>query len=346
MKKWVPFKRFVQTYLFYGERLPKIIDRLKGFEFFCEESDLDYVLEECRSILPESLAKKFDDCIQFNPYTSEIEEQWLERAGILEFFNFIMTRKSEGEKPPYFKWFNDCLWIMAHRDIMCVVNILLFNGDSLDSISDLISCKYKKKIGIEALQRYKDFFWDTSATDAKDAMYFYTPFQSSALIIKSRPPAIDAELSSNLSSNDGIDEMVVFNDSNYIRWKIGYKKFTAPSAEDFLEQVRVDSMFKYYEAMNAIRSIEEEDEHGFNDKIGQFNVQRTKRRNVEEQKAKSAKAWFDLFMKANKAKKPVDDNKDEDVFKKMAELSMTFDSEKLVNVEDAKDMLEDIRSDL
>jgi hypothetical protein len=345
MMRCAPFKRLVKTYLFNGERLPQIIDRLKGFDFSCEESDLAYIMEECKSMLPETLAKKFEECQPFNPYTTEIEKQWLEQLGLFEFFDFIMRRKQPDEKPLYFKWFNDCLWILAHGDITCLVNILMFNGDELDSISDVITCKYKKKIGIEALSRYRDIFWDTSSMDAKDTMYFYAPFRKNALIVKNRSPELEAEIQQYDSSNDGLDEQVVFHDSNYIKWKIGYKKINVPTAEDFLEQVRVDSMFKYYEAMNMVRSTEENSESGFNDKIGQYNSERKVRRNVEEYRAKAAKNWFDLFLRANKAKKP-ESVGDEDIFDRMSKMSMTFDSDKLATVEDLPKMMEDIREDM
>ena len=103
-------------------------------------------------------------------------------------------------------------------------------------------------------------------------------------------------------------------------------------------------MFKYYETMNMVRSTEEEYEDGFNDKIGQFNVNRRKRRNVEEQKVKAAKGWVDLYTKAHKAKKP-EVVGDEDIFKKMNEIPMTFDSEKLLSVDDLPELMEDIRKD-
>jgi hypothetical protein len=344
--KSVPFKRLVQAYLFYGERLPRIMERLQGFEFECVESDLAYILDECRAPLPEVLSKKFVECQPFNPYTNEIEKQWLQQLGLYEFFDFIMRRKQEvADIPNYFKWFNDCLWILAHREVTCLVNILMFNGDELDSISDVISCKYKKKIGIDALERYRLFFWDTSAIDAKEALYFYAPFRKNALIMKYKPEATEAEISQCLSSDDGSTESIVFHDSNYIKWRVGYKKVTIPSAEDFLEQVKTDSIFKYYEAMNMVRSVEEHNENGFNDKIGQFNMDRKIRKNVEEQRIKAAKGWLDMFMRAHKGKKP-DTPGDEDIFKKMSSLPMSFDSEKLLSVDDNPEMLDDIRKDM
>ena len=115
--RFVPFKRLVHAYLFAGERFPSIVEKLKRFEFDCNEADLAYILEECRAPLPDDLSKKFIDCIPFNPYTSEIEKQWLEQLGLFEMFDFILKRKQTDEKPPYFKWFNDCLWILENRDI-------------------------------------------------------------------------------------------------------------------------------------------------------------------------------------------------------------------------------------
>lgn len=344
--KTVPFKRFVQAYLFYGERFPKIIERLSGFDFSCNESDLAPILDECAAPLPQSLASKFNNTLPFNPYTDDFERQWLEKLGLYEFFDFIMRRKQTVDlRPDYFKWFNDCLWILSNQEVTCIVNILMFNNEPFDSISDIITCKYKKKIGVEALTRYRHIFWDTSACDAKDTLRHYIPFRSNTMIVKMRS-GHETEIEKwDSVASDGSDTPIAFHDSNYIKWKIGYKKIEVPKIEDFLEQVKRDSYFKYYEAMNMIRSAEEESEDGMNEKIGQFSVTKRRLRNVEEQKAKAAKAWLDMYIRANR-NKPIETKMDEDIFAKMNALKMEFDTEKLVSINDNPTMFEDIRKDL
>jgi hypothetical protein len=348
MVKSVPFKRFVQTYLFCGEKLPSIIEKLSGFEFNSTETDLFPLLEEIKAPLPEALAKKMNDCMPFNPYTSEQEKQWLEQIGLFEFFDFVIRRKQPlTEIPPYFKWFNDCLWILAYKEITCIVNIFLFNNESLDSISDIIMCKYKKKIGIEALERYKTIFWDTSAINAKDALYFYRGFRDNTLIVRIKS-GHDTEIEHwDSVANDGSDTPIAFHDSNYIKWKIGYKKLNIPTADGFLDQVMQDSYFKYYEAMNMIRSMEEETEEGMNDKIGMFHSTKKIRKNVEEQKAKAAKAWLEMFIRTNRGKvtKPTGEGAD-DVFNRMSKIPMEFDTEKLMSIDDNPQIIEDIRKDI
>jgi len=342
----MPFKRFVQAYLLYGERQARIIERLRGFDLNCNEHDLEPIVEQTSAPLPPVLAEKFKSAIPLAPYTEEIDKQWLEANGLYEFYDFVMRRKQVlDETPPYFKWFNDCLWILAHREITCVVNIFMFNNETLESISDIITFKYRRKVGIEALERYRSIFWDTSAIDAKDALYSYIPFRDNALIVRVRS-GVDTEIERwDSSSSDGSDTPIVFHDSQYIKWKLGYKKFDIPSPDDFLDQVKKDSYFKYYEAMNMIRSVEEEEESGRNDKLGDFDSKRKRFRNVEEQRVKAAKAWLDLYLRAEKSKRP-DTPGDADIFEKMAGLNMEFDTEKLVSIDDHPEIMEEIRKDM
>ena len=341
MVKHMPFKLMVKTYLFLGESLHGVIERLNKFGFSAKEEDISIVFEEMKSIVSPSICGKLNDKISIDPYVNEEEKAWLEHDGLFEFFDFVKRRKQNLEAvPQYFKWFNDCLWILSDVEVTTIVNILLFNGDKHETISDLISCKYKKKIGMEALSRYVSIFWNCELSNSKDVLYFYPSFKENALIFKS------SEVKKFDSSNDGIDEEVVFNDSNYIKWKIGYKKIEPPSADDFLEQIKMDSMFKYYEAMHMTKSVEEETEMGSNDKVGAFDSVKTKRRNVEENRIKLAKEWVALYLRAHKAKSPVGITADEDIFKKMEALEIKFDDEKLALITDNPQLMEDIKNDM
>lgn len=346
--KTAPFKRFVQAFLFIGERLPEIRTRLLNYGFHCEEDDLLPILEQIRGILPDQLAEKFDSSRPFL-LSDDIERQWLEQFKVDEFIDFYMNRKNPGDRPEYFKWFNDCLWILGQPDTACIVNSLIFNGDKPDVISDVISFKYKKKIGVEALARYGSIFWDTSSLNARDALYFFKPFRDNNLIIRHIKAGYEIEAEAwDRSGNDGSDVPVIFHEPSYIKWKIGYKNIEVPSAETFLEQVKKDSYFKYYEAMNMVRSIEEQHSEGFNEKVGQYTENHVKRRNLEEQKARAAKAWLEMYIKAQKhiTRPNGGSDEDEDVFEKMSKLEMKWDEEKIAEAQEIPGLLNDIRGDL
>ena len=346
----LPFKKFVMAFLVAGESLGSIVDKLKRFELNAEESDLTPVLNELKNSLPQNLKEKIDRREPLSP-SDENHAQWLKKLDIFEFYDFAIRRKEEGiERPEYFKWFENCLWILAYKDIMSLINIFLFNNEDPESISAIISFKYKKKIGIEAISCYKDTFWDTGAMTAKDALYYCVPFRNDTLIIRKIRSGTEIWKLNNEDaevSDDGSDVGAIFHDSNYIKWKIGYREFDIPKPQDFLQKVMKDSFFKYYESMNMIQSIEAETEVGFNEKLGDHHSTRRRKRNVEEQKAKMAKHWLDLFLKANKYHKDEGGGKtDKDFFEKMRDLTMEFDEEKLMTIDDDENILDDIRKDM
>lgn len=352
--KAVPFRRFILTFLMFGDSLEKIIDKLKQFELHAVEDDIAPILNELQNSLPENLKTKLNDRRAINP-TEEAEKKWFEHFDIYEFATFSILRKQieKDKRPEYFKWFEDCLWILGHRDTMSLVNIFLFNDESLESISNIISFKYRKKVGIEALKRYRSVFWETNAITAKDALYFFKPFQKDVLIIREMRSGSEAQLfhegQESSTVHDGSDLGVIFHDSNYIKWKIGYKQFEVPKPEDFMDKVMRDSYFKYYESMNMTRSVEEESESGCNEKVGNFSSERVRRRNVEEHKARSAKHWLELYAKAHKYRtdeKNKSGDSGKDFFKKMSEIDMKFNTEKLMDISENKEVYDDIKDDM
>jgi len=305
-------------------------------------------LERLRNLLPPRLKEKLN-ARQIFSIADETEKQWFQELGIYEFVHFILNRKKEEfEKPEYFKWFEDCLWMLGYKDTMCIVNIFLFNKEPLEDISNIIMFRFRKKVAQEALKKYQEIFWDTEAVNAKEALYFCRPFQDNTLIVKDIKQA-GITIEQFDSSDDGIDIVSIFHESNYIKWKLGVKEFEAPKPQDFLKKVMNDSYFKYYESMNMIRSVEEESETGSNDKLGPFDSKKIRRRNVEEQKAKLAKHWLEVYLKANKYKKSEidgDGDKGIDVFEKMRQVDMRFDEESLINIDDNPEIFDDIKEDL
>jgi hypothetical protein len=259
-----------------------------------------------------------------------------------------MRRDTERENPPeYFKWCADCLWIHGYKDVMSIVNILMFNEESLEEISNIVMYKYRKKIGIDALQLYKRIFWDTEVLTAKEALYHCEPFRNNALIIRKLRDGNTEVSSMDDDENDGSDVPFTFHNNEYIKWKIGYKNIVAPTARDFIEKIKTDSYYKLYEAMNMTQSVEIEKEDGTNDQFGSFEKTITKKRNVEEQRVKLVKHWMDIYLKANDAMPAGDGAKDKDFFEKMKQLELDFeDDEKIVSIKDVPEMLDDIKQEM
>ena len=341
----VPFKRFIIAFLVLGESIPVIQNKLKDFGMHIDENEAEKILIELRNILPDSLKEKLNSNIKFDD-SIDIEKQWMQQLGVYEFCDFALRRKDPDSKKEYFKWFNDCLWLVGAKDTMSLVNIFMFNKEEYESISAIISFKYRKKIGVESLKRYHDIFWDTDSMNAKEALYFCPIFQKSTLIIRDMRAA-GIVIEKYESSDDGEDINSLFHDSNYIKWKIGFKEVEIPGPTDFLEGVMKDSYFKYYESMNMLRSVEEESESGSNDKLGDFESRKVKRRNVEEQRIKMAKGWLEMYSKAHKYKKAsAGTSTDEDFFEKMKNLELKFDEEKLMDIEASPEVYNDIKEDI
>jgi len=347
MKK-IPFKKFIFSYLLFNKDIEHISSKLKAFDYFIGDDEISELFTELRYMLPESLKEKTEDLILFK-IDDEKDKEWLKKLEVYEFYNFLLNRKNDDyEKPAYFKWFEDCLWILNHKDTMAIVNIFLFNEEPLESISGIISYKYKKKISQDALNLYVKYFWDTVDMTAKEAIYHCLAFRDNTLIvnhIKAGNSTVVEKLDCH-TSGDGSDTSFVFHDSNYIKWKIGYKEIEVPRIKDFMQEIKKDSYYKYYETMNMAQSIEIDEEEGSNDKIGGFSNKRTRKRNVEEQKVKNVKQWMDMYIKADKAIPAERDSSDKDFFDQISTLELQFDNEKLADIKESPEIWDDIKGDV
>jgi len=118
-----------------------------------------------------------------------------------------------------------------------------------------------------------------------------------------------------------------------------------PTAKEFFDSVKKDSYYKYQESMNMAQSAEVFDEEGSNDKIGAYEIHRISRRNVEEQRAKLSKMWLDMYLKANESAPEAGEH--DDFFKQLEQVSLDFhDDEKIMDISQVKDILEDIKGDI
>jgi len=337
----VPFRRFITTFLLFSKNISYIVEKLNEFGYQIADKEISDIFAELKSILPE----KYQEILK-NKEVFPMDAEWLKHLGVFEFYDFIVRNKPDIiDKPEYFKWCEDCMWIHGYKDIMVIVNILLFNNEDLESISSIISYKYRKKVSIEALKLYQKVFWDTSNLTAKEALHYCKPFKNSALVIRRLRSGDEAEMLADDESNDGSDVPFTFHDVSYIKWKIGYRDVEVPTPRDFLEKVKTDSYFKYYEAMSMTQSIETEEEEGKNEKLGDFYCNKKKRRNVEEQRAKMAKNWIDIFIKAQ-GSIPADNSDKKGFFEKMEQLELGFPEEKIARIDDMPEVMQDIKGDI
>jgi len=343
----IPFKRFIITLLFCGKTVDDIVDKLKTFSYEVSADEVSSIFSDMRNVLPDKI-KELIEMRTLMSVDDPSHAEWLQYFGVLEIYDYIVRGPKNIDDPPkYFKWCEDCVWAHTYRDIMSLINIFLFNGEDIESISEIIMVKHKRKIGVDALQLYQSIFWNTDNLTAKDAHRYCVPFRNNALIIRQfRTGNSEIEMRVGADAHDGCDVPFNFHDSDYIKWKIGYK-VTAPTPNDFLEKVQTDSAFKYYETMNMAQSVEIEESEGSNDIVGAFQNTKSKKRNVEEMRVKMAKDWLGLYIRA-RDNMPDGSNKSDDFFKKMRELDLDFGdcSEQIANIEDMPDVADDIKDDM
>lgn len=339
----VPFKNFIITLLFCGKTINDIIDKLKSFNYDITEDEILLISNELKSTLPKSVIDILNNRLLLN-LENNIHVEWLKKLNIFELYHYITSNnKNNSDVPNYFKWCEDCVWIHSYYDVMSIVNIFIFNNEPLENISDIIMLKYKKKIGIDALNLYKKIFWDTENLTAKDALRYCIPFHDNTLIIRKFNNNTEIEC----PSNDGSDVTVNFHNINYIKWKLGIP-ITTPNTDDFLKQVQTDSIYKFYEVMNSTQSIEEIKEEGQNDKFGVFDSTKTTKRNVEEMRVKLAKQWLDIFIKVKEHTGASDQDSTTKFFNQMKQVQLEFDNceEHITKIDDIPNLFENIKGDI
>jgi len=339
--------------LLFGRDVVYIQEKVSAFGYHIKDEEIGEIFAWLKEFLPEKYISILDSRGRFD-LNDEKTVEWLKELKVLKFYNYCLGQNDNLKDPPaYFKWFKDCEWAHTYKDVMCLINILIFNNEPYEDISNIIEFKFKKKIGNDALKLYQEIYWDIETTTAKEALYYCEPFRKNALIIRNMRGGTEFEQISESEvadeSSDGSDVPLVFHDVMYIKWKIGYRDISVPSSREFLERVKTDSMFRYYEAQNMIRSHEVEEEEGTNDKLGDFNGRKVKKRNVDEQKANMSKKYLDIFIKADGALPPEGKNSDE-FFDRMRQMELNFTTdeteESIARIDEVEGMLDDIKGDM
>lgn len=342
----IPFKKFIIGLLLKNKDIEYISQTIKKFHYYITDDSIEEIYESLKNDMPAKLKENVNNRTSFKLTVDDA--LWIEHLGVAELYDYISRRDTiaKEDRLPYYKWFDECFWVHDHEDVMSLINIFIFNEEPLINISRIIHYKYKKKIGVHALRMYMNIFWDCRGVTAKEALYHCMPFRKNALIlknIKGGEHRMIAELQKY--EDDGSDTSLVLHDSSYIKWKIGYTEdVNIPTIKDFMNKVKVDSYYKYYEAMNMTQSVEYEEQIG-NSAEGPFDSSTTRYKNVERQKAKQVKHWMDVFIKADKSI-PDEVESDDQFFEDMKTLKLEFEDEKLLSIKDAKDIMEDIKGDI
>jgi hypothetical protein len=338
----IPYKKFVISLLFFAKDVKYILDKILSFHYYVEGQWIADIYQEVKSTLPPNIVGLLNDKVALPMQYHE----WFRHYKIFEIYDYFINK----EKSEYKKWVEDCLWVINNKDIMILMNILLFNNEPHDSISDIIQFKFKKKLGVDMIAMYQNLFWDCSNMDAKEAFLYCIPFRKSSLIIRelaSGETEIEKPDVVGGPGDNQCDVPVTFHDINYIKWKIGYKKVSPVSAKEFLNQVKTDSMYKYYEVMHMKRFSEAESGSETGGMYGDIVTEKSRYKNVEESKAALAKKWVDIYLKVEE-RAPTGVNKNDEFFDRMNQTELDFgDSKEMIStVEDHVGMLEDIKGDM
>lgn len=351
----MPCLRFIIAMLLRGKRPEFISNKLKQFRYSATPDEIQRVFMDLKSIASKNLLETLESGESIS-LSDEAHAGYAKEMGVYEYIEFIEFKQSLSKetlnekdldgKKPYYKWFEDILWIHRYPDILVLVNTFIFNEESMDEISAIISFKYKKKISVDALNLHKRIFWDITHCSAKEVILRCIPFREDSTVIKTLVTGEqDVTLYKQEHKHNGMDINVVFHPSDYIKWKIGYKKITPPSPRDFVEAVKTDSYFKYYESLNMSDCVEYSHTDMSGGEFGAGESTAYHYKNIEEQRAKLAKHWFDMYIKAHKALPPERES-DESFFDKLDQYSLSFEDEKITRAEDVKGLMDDVREDL
>ena len=338
-----PFHKYIINLVFANENILHICDNLVKKNFYVTRDEIDSVYNDVLSTAPSSIHEFIHNKQPLN-IDDPSHVEFLNYYGVYEIYSYPFLKDKE-DRPRYCKWIEDINWIMSYDDIMTLVNMMIFNDEDHDNISTIIQFKFKKKIGVDTIDMYKEIFWNVGNISAKEAMKYYPILRDSSAIIRMLSNG-DSEIETLRESSNGINIPFYSMDSDYIKWKVGYK-VKAPDLKSFLQKVQTDSMYKYEEAMKMVRSVEVSTEEGVGFEGNEVDITRTSRKNVESEKLKIAKGYVDLFIKAAE-KMPVEQSEEEaDFFKNLEQLTLEFvNNEKILSAKDIPGLMEDIRRDI
>jgi len=345
----IPYYKYIINQVFYSNKIQNICDDLNKRHFSISYEEVSEIYNDLVNTLPEIVR---ESVMKREPLSLDIKahEDILKYYGIYDLYTYTVFKNNRPPEAPYFfKWLDDLDWVMRYEDVMTLVNVLMFNGEPLEGISSVVLFKYKKKVGYDALVMYKELFWDIDVMSAKEAIKYCNMLKNSSYVIRRFVDGeVEVEHAEFKSPEDynGTSQAFYMMDTNYIKWKIGYKSdVKIPDVKDFLNEVKMDSIYKYQEALNMTRVVDVDTEEGEGFQ-GPISITKVKKRNVESERVRLMKSYLDLFIKAEE-KMPDDSKEEESFFKNIQQLNMTFvNNEKILNVDDDPQILLDVKDDM
>ena len=166
-----PFYKYIIFQLFTNKNFSTIVESLRNKNFYVSSKEIETVYNEIIPVLPKVMSEKLINK-DYLDLGSDTTRDMLKYYDIYEMYlDHLMKNKVievDGDQF-YTKWFSDLEWVMSYKDVMSIINTLMFNEEPIESISTIIQFKYKKKVGVDALEFYQKIYWNTSNISAKEA---------------------------------------------------------------------------------------------------------------------------------------------------------------------------------
>jgi len=336
-------RTLITALIMAGKPCTEIMSVCKDMGHQCIEIDVTTSAKVLRDVLPKNLSKMIDQSAPFR-INEPVHVEWMNEFGVFEILDF-MARKDMEDPPPYFKWIRDAIWICSNPPIHALVNALLFNGDQCADVADVVQFKYRKQIGTDALEIYKKLFFNVDGVSAMHVIQLCNHMTNSSIVLRQMSDPDYVRKNNKPELDTGFTEAMIFHNSNYIKWKLGYKNIKPPSSTEFLEQVMLDASNKYYEATE--RSYLEGNSMVTGEAVEQTT---TMYRNAEKERSKLMKSYTDLYIKASNSR-PVGagtKSKADELIEELSQLRMTFDSitDHIIDINSMPDIAGEIAMDI
>lgn len=362
----LPFKKYIIAQLLRGKSCSNIIDQLNSFGYNVNMGQVQIILEDMQRTLPDNIRELFSNSKSLDS-SNDNHIEWMKHYDVYDFIKYLDDTVNKTQNRHMRDTFDNLIWFHNHPAVASLINVLIFNKEPSDSIVAIIDFKFSKKMPINTIDQHKKIMWDTENISAIEALRFCRHFNNNILAITSYGSGCVNEeedwakggilngIGTESEASNGFSSAVIFQDTDYIKWKIGYKEIKKPDITEFLEEVKTDSYYKYKEAMQMIQNIERSKIEGItpgeDGSPVEINNTNTRYRNVEEQKNKLAKAWVDMYIKAHKSlPESHQDDKVDEFFENLKEqVELDFEenevSDYLTTIDDAKDILKDIQGE-
>jgi len=315
--------------LFAGQDANFIIGRCRDFGYLCTDADVVAISKEIRSTASKNITSLFE-ARQPLDVGNEKHREWMQYYGVAELMTF-MASKDKPDPPEYFKWVRDAIWINSVDEAQVITNALIFNGDDDEAIAAVLRFKYRRILSFEAVKLHRKIFFSGEFSSDVAIKYCLRMAGSTAVLRsisgETQMRHDDAGTVKRVDNDFGQTRELVFHDSNYIKWKIGYPEVKPPRAEDFLDKVMADASFRYYEAGQMQQFARRKFEEGTSAVTGQqYSNSVANYENVAEAQAKLMEKYTNIYIRAMKSKPNMRSSAAQDLIDKLSQLSIDFDT--------------------